>query len=313
MRRPGPCSVGSDGARQPPASIVGSPAAVADKSHGPRADGATRPDGATRRAIGWGHSGRMNRDGLRGRYPQSCRPPRPPARPHRAPSRSTARSRTRSGPRSTRSGSDPAPACPASGRWPPTSAWPGSRSRPPTTSSLPRAISSVGSGRARASRPTCRSVRASPARPRSGARGPDRPRRARYDLRPGALPSDGVPGGFPMAAWEVRLRAGLASGGAASRRRSAAARPISGPRSARISTPRAATRTDPSRIVVGSGPRVLIAALVAALDAEGGSDRIPVLGLSSRSTRRSGPSHGGAARPRSTCRRLARRSMPPRA
>ncbi len=40
-----------------------------------------------------------------------------------------------------------------------------------------------------------------------------------------------------------------------------------------------ATRTDPRQIVVGHGPRVLLAALIAALDAEGGPSRIPVLGL----------------------------------
>ncbi len=106
----------------------------------------------------------------------------------------------------------------------------------------------------------------------------DRPRVVRLDLRPDALPDGGVPGGFPVAAWESRLRAA---------RREAAGAPVAGPAgvvelraalSAHLDAGRA-TRTDPRQIVVGHGPRVLLAGLIAALDAEGGPSRIPVLGL----------------------------------
>ncbi len=106
----------------------------------------------------------------------------------------------------------------------------------------------------------------------------DRPRVVRLDLRPDARPDGGVPGGFPVAAWEARLRAA---------RREAAVGPVAGPAgavelraalSAYLDAGRA-TRTDPRQIVVGHGPRVLLAALIAALDVEGGPSRIPVLGL----------------------------------
>ena len=100
----------------------------------------------------------------------------------------------------------------------------------------------------------------------------------RFDLRPGALPADGVPGGFPMAAWELRLRAAWREASRASAQGSAGLADLRVALSAHLDAVRG-TRTDPGRIVVGSGPRVLIAALVAALDGEGGSDRIPVLGL----------------------------------
>ncbi len=103
-------------------------------------------------------------------------------------------------------------------------------------------------------------------------------RAARFDLRPGAMPLDGVPGGFPAAAWEARLRTAW---------RRVSSEPAPGPLGAtelRISLSAyldaaRGTRADPDRVVVGSGPRVLLAALVAALDREGGSDRIPVVGL----------------------------------
>ena len=66
-------------------------------------------------------------------------------------------------------------------------------------------VGRVGSGTTRRARSTGPSV-VGRTRPGSGPDGPERHVAARYDLRPGALPSDGVPGGFPMAAWEVRLR-----------------------------------------------------------------------------------------------------------
>ena len=72
------------------------------------------------------------------------------------------------------------------------------------------------------------------------------------------------------SAWRQSARASAAAGGGSAELRAALSVYLDAARG---------TRTDPGRIVVGSGPRVLIAALVAALDAEGGSDRIPVLGL----------------------------------
>ncbi len=107
----------------------------------------------------------------------------------------------------------------------------------------------------------------------------DRPRRpASLDLRPGAVPSDGVPGGFPFAAWESRLRAARRDGAGVSLAGPAGLVELRAALSAYLDAGRA-TRTDPRQIVVGHGPRVLLAALIAALDAEGGPSRIPVLGL----------------------------------
>ncbi len=81
-----------------------------------------------------------------------------------------------------------------------------------------------------------------------------------------------------MAAWEVRLRSAWRQSARASAAAGGGSAELRGALSVYLDAARG-TRTDPGRIVVGSGPRVLIAALVAALDAEGGSDRIPVLGL----------------------------------
>ena len=100
----------------------------------------------------------------------------------------------------------------------------------------------------------------------------------RLDLRPGALPADGVPGDFPTTAWEGRLRAAWREASRASPPGPAGALELRIALSAYLDAARG-TRTDPGRIVVGSGPRVLVAALVAALDAEGGTDRIPVVGF----------------------------------
>ncbi len=137
-------------------------------------------------------------------------------------------------------------------------------------------VGRVGSGTCVAPDLPDRPSSSGPARIRSQRSGAARA--ARYDLRPGALPSDGVPGGFPMAAWEVRLRSAWRQ---AARPAAAGGVGTTDLRTALSTYLDAArgTRTDPGRIVVGSGPRVLIAALVAALDAEGGSDRIPVIGL----------------------------------
>jgi GntR family transcriptional regulator/MocR family aminotransferase len=104
------------------------------------------------------------------------------------------------------------------------------------------------------------------------------PRVPRFDLRPGAPPVDGVPGGFPMAAWELRLRSAWRQASRTSTRGRAGSVDLRIALSAYLDAVRG-TRTDPGRIVVGTGPRVLIAALVASVDGEGGSDRIPVLGL----------------------------------
>jgi GntR family transcriptional regulator/MocR family aminotransferase len=92
------------------------------------------------------------------------------------------------------------------------------------------------------------------------------------------MPIDGVPGGFPTAAWEGRLRTAWRQGVTATPPGPAGAHELRVALSAYLDAARG-TRTDPGRIVVGSGPRVLVAALVAALDAEGGPDRIPVLGF----------------------------------
>lgn len=105
-----------------------------------------------------------------------------------------------------------------------------------------------------------------------------RPRVVRLDLRPGAVPADGVPGGFPVAAWESRLRAARGSGAVAAAPGPAGALELRAALSAYLDAGRG-TRTDPRRIVVGHGPRVLLVALISALDAEGGPSRIPVLGL----------------------------------
>jgi GntR family transcriptional regulator / MocR family aminotransferase len=106
----------------------------------------------------------------------------------------------------------------------------------------------------------------------------DRPRIARLDLRSGAVPAEGVIAGFPMAAWESRLRAARRDGAGAHAAGPAGAVELRVALSAHLDAGRG-TRTDPRQIVVGHGPRVLLAALIAALDAEGGPSRIPVLGL----------------------------------
>ena len=111
-----------------------------------------------------------------------------------------------------------------------------------------------------------------------GARRGGQPRVPRFDLRPGAVPADGVPGGFPAAAWELRLRSAWRQASLGAAHRPAGSVDLRVALSTYLDAVRG-TRTDPGRIVVGSGPRVLIAALVAALDGEGGADRIPVLGL----------------------------------
>jgi GntR family transcriptional regulator/MocR family aminotransferase len=81
-----------------------------------------------------------------------------------------------------------------------------------------------------------------------------------------------------MAAWELRLRSAWRQASTASSGGPAGSVDLRTALSTYLDAVRG-TRTDPGRVVVGSGPRVLIAALVAALDGEGSSDRIPVLGL----------------------------------
>ena len=128
----------------------------------------------------------------------------------------------------------------------------------------------VGSGtRVATEPPGTRPPVALPAASRQTARGT-----ARLDLRPGALPVDGVPGGFPAAAWEARLRAAWRDVSTARLPAAARGPDLRAALSAYLDAVRG-TRTDPGRIVVGRGPRVLIAALVSALDREGGPDRIP--------------------------------------
>ncbi|MEO8229798.1 MAG: PLP-dependent aminotransferase family protein [Chloroflexota bacterium] len=134
--------------------------------------------------------------------------------------------------------------------------------------------SRVGSGtRVAADSPDSRPLVALPAAPLKLARS-----RRRLDLRPGAAPVDGVPGGFPAAAWEDRLRAAWRDVSTAMTPAPTGAADLRAALSLYLDATRG-TRTEPGRIVVGGGPRVLVAALVSALDRENRSDRIPVLGL----------------------------------
>jgi GntR family transcriptional regulator / MocR family aminotransferase len=137
-------------------------------------------------------------------------------------------------------------------------------------------VGRVGSGTTVAPDPPGRPP-TSPATP-AQARRTGSTRGPRFDLRPGALPMDGVPGGFPIGAWELRLRSAWRQASRGTTRGPAGSGDLRVALSTYLDAVRG-TRTDPGRIVVGSGPRVLIAALVASVDGEGGSDRIPVLGL----------------------------------
>ncbi len=104
------------------------------------------------------------------------------------------------------------------------------------------------------------------------------PQSVRIDLRLGAVPSGSVPGVFPSAAWESRLRRAWREGTTGSPPGPAGVMELRIALGAYLDAGRG-TRSDPRRIVIGHGARVLVAALVAALDAEGGPSRIPVLGL----------------------------------
>ena len=102
---------------------------------------------------------------------------------------------------------------------------------------------------------------------------------ARFDLRPDALDRVRIPGGFPTGAWESRLRAAWRE--IAERPADPAREPVAALRASLSAALDAArgTRSDARRVVVGHGSRVLVAALVAALDRERRSDRLPVLGF----------------------------------
>ena len=130
---------------------------------------------------------------------------------------------------------------------------------------LPRRSSRVGDDRGPGSADpaTVGRSRPGPSTPRSGSG-----RVPRFDLRPGALPVDGVPGGLPDGGLGGAAAFGLARVGASLGRVGADRLSCAVPSASHLDAVRG-TRTDPGRIVVGSGPRVLIAALVAALDGGG--------------------------------------------
>lgn len=144
----------------------------------------------------------------------------------------------------------------------------------PASSEWPRPRWTPAPGDARPAGPAPLPARSSAARAPAG-----RLPVVRFDLRPGAIVRAGVPGGFPTAAWESRLRAAWRE--IAGSEVEPVREPVASLRAALSGALDAArgTRSDARRVVVGRGPRVLIAALVAALDRERRSDRLPVLGF----------------------------------